>query len=207
MPPAVVRCAEVGDRRLLALSFDDGPGDWTEAILDLLERHDARATFFVLGRQIAGREATLRRALAGRHEVGNHTWSHVRADALSETELRRELERTSEAVRAATGVDCILARPPYGADAERFAAVAKRIGLAPTVLWSVDPEDWRESSSAAIVRSVLEDAHPGAIVDLHDGWGRTPQSRQPSVEALGELVPALVSRGYALVTVSELLAA
>jgi peptidoglycan/xylan/chitin deacetylase (PgdA/CDA1 family) len=203
----VVTRAEVGDRRLAALTFDDGPAGATEAVLDLLAAHGARATFFVLGRQVAGREGTLRRALAEGHELGNHGWSHLRATEAGAAEVREELERTAAAIEAATGVRPRLARPPYGDGAEAFAAAAAAAGLAPTVLWSVDPEDWRPGEGAAIAARVLERVHPGAIVDLHDGWGRTPASREPTVAALAVLLPALAGAGWASLTVSELLEA
>jgi peptidoglycan/xylan/chitin deacetylase (PgdA/CDA1 family) len=206
VPAGVVRSVDVGGRRVLALTFDDGPSEWTEDVLDTLERHGAQVTFFVLGRQVAGREDTLRRALAGGHELGNHTWSHVCAGEISDEELHGELARTSAAVEAATGVVPRLGRPPYGEAPERFAGVASRVDRATTVLWSVDPEDWRGDTADAIAGRVLGAVHPGAIVDLHDGWGRTPASRQPTVAALAELVPALAGAGWQLRTVSELLA-
>ncbi len=200
--PAPVSRVDVGERRLAALTFDDGPAEDTERVLDLLAAHGARATFFVLGRQVAGREETLRRALAEGHELGNHGWSHARADELSPEELASELERTSAAIEAATGAVPRLARPPYGAAAEPFAAAAWKVGMR-TALWSVDPEDWRGDDGAAIARRVLAAVHPGAIVDLHDGWGRTPASRRVTVDALATLLPALAAADWRLVTVSE----
>ena len=205
----IVRSRDDVRANVIALTFDDGPGDWTPALLDLLRANGARATFFVLGESIAGREDVLRRAAAEDHELGNHTWSHRRASTLSDGDLREELQRTGARVAEVVGATPKLARPPYGEDAERFARVAAGLGLGPTVLWSVDPEDWREPPAAEIVAATLAGARPGAIVDLHDGFrrGSSSQTRQSTVDAVAELLPALDVRAFRCVTVSELLAA
>jgi peptidoglycan-N-acetylglucosamine deacetylase len=184
---------------MLALTFDDGPSELTEPILDLLAAHDARATFFVVGSAVPGREATLERARAGGHEIGSHTFWHPHPAALDEEALREEIRRGAEAA----GAEAKLVRPPYGEDAERFDRLAGELGLGPTVLWSVDPRDWESDDAEVIAERVLAGAASGAIVDLHDG--RRPQ--HATVEALGTILPSLVSRGFRLVTVSELLAA
>jgi peptidoglycan-N-acetylglucosamine deacetylase len=203
--PDVIREVDVGDRASLALTFDDGPGDWTGAILDLLDRHGARATFFCLGERVQGRAPLLRRMLAEGHEIGNHLFSHRHPEALSDDEVRDEMARTVREIEGSTGLAPTLVRPPYGEEPERVAAAAAALGLGPVVLWSIDPEDWKMPPAEAIAECVLEQARPGAIVDLHDGWGRTEGTRQPTVEALERLVPGLQSRGFDLVTVSELL--
>jgi peptidoglycan/xylan/chitin deacetylase (PgdA/CDA1 family) len=197
-----------GERRLVALTFDDGPGERTEELLDLFAAHDARATFFVLGASIAGREETVRRAAAEGHELGNHGWTHTNAERLSDEELADELVRTGRRIEEVAGIAPRTARPPYGAGAERFARIAAGAGFAPTVLWTVDPEDWAAPPAAAIVERVLGGLHPGAIVDLHDGFragtGSRPD-RGPTVDALRELLPSLSADRYRCVTVSELL--
>ena len=182
---------------MLALSFDDGPSELTESILDLLAAHDARATFFVVGSSVGGREATLERARAGGHEIGSHTFWHPHPSALGEAELREEIRSGAEAA----GAGAKLVRPPYGEDAERFDRLAGELGLGPTMLWSVDPRDWESDDADVIAERVLAGAASGAIVDLHDG--RRPQ--HATVEALRTILPSLSSRGFRLVTVSELL--
>jgi peptidoglycan/xylan/chitin deacetylase (PgdA/CDA1 family) len=204
--PDLIREVDVDGRAWLALTFDDGPGDWTGAILDLLDRYGARATFFCLGERVRGRAPLLRRMLAEGHEIGNHLFSHRHPEALSDDEVRDELTRTAQEIEAATGLAPTLVRPPYGEEPERIAAVAAELGLGPVVLWSIDPEDWKAPPADAIAEHVLQEARAGAIVDLHDGWGRTEGTRQPTVEALERLVPELQSRGFRLVSVSELLA-
>jgi peptidoglycan/xylan/chitin deacetylase (PgdA/CDA1 family) len=184
---------------LIALTFDDGPSEWTEPILDLLADHDAYATFFVVGSAVEGREATLERARSAGHEVGSHTFSHPHPVALDDDELREEIRRGAEAV----GGDTRLVRPPYGEDAERFDRLAQELGLGPTVLWSVDPRDWEATDGGVVAERVLAGAAAGAIVDLHDG--RRPQ--RATVAAVEMLLPALGERGFRLVTVSQLFAA
>jgi peptidoglycan/xylan/chitin deacetylase (PgdA/CDA1 family) len=194
--------------RIVALTFDDGPSRWTPPILDALAGAGARATFFVLGASIAGQEETLRRAVADGHELGNHAWSHADPAELDDETLRAELLRTTTALAEATGVRPRLFRPPYAEADARVAAVARSAALAPTVLRSVDPADWRATDAGEIVRSVVEGATPGAIVCLHDGRPPTNAgsgTRSATVAAVEQLVVELPALGYRLVTVSELL--
>jgi peptidoglycan/xylan/chitin deacetylase (PgdA/CDA1 family) len=195
--------------RVVAFSFDDGPSEWTEPILDVLAEHDARGTFFVLGCSIAGREDILRRAVERGNELGNHAFSHADPATLPNDDLRAELERTTALVEKGAGVQVRLFRPPYAEADPRVAGVARSAGLAPTVLRSIDPADWTEPAPEEIVEHVLERAVSGAIVCLHDGVSPGEPdgaTRQPTVEAVRRLVPELAGRGFALVTVSELLA-
>ena len=201
MPAIVHGCAPPDGRRLIALTFDDGPSDVTPRVLDVLAAHGRRSTFFVLGRSVPGREHMLQRAVTEGHELGNHLFSHTHPGWLEDAELLEELERTSALIERATAVRPRLVRPPYGEDSERVAAIAAGIGLEPTVLWTVDPKDWRPSEPQRLAEHVLRAARPGAIVDLHDGGGT-----DATAEALGLLLPALAERGYLAVTVSELLA-
>jgi peptidoglycan-N-acetylglucosamine deacetylase len=193
----------------LALTFDDGPSDWTPAILDLLGAHGARATFFVLGAAVAGREEILRRAVAEGHELGNHTFDHPDPTSLTESELRAELARTAGAVEEAAGVAVSLVRPPFCADGDRVARVAAAAGLGRTILRSIDPADWRNPDAEQIAAEVLAEAAPGEIVCLHDGiapLNRGLSTRDQTVTAVRLLLPALRERGFELVTVSDLLA-
>jgi peptidoglycan/xylan/chitin deacetylase (PgdA/CDA1 family) len=197
-------------RRAIALTFDDGPSEWTPAILDILREHGARATFFVLGSAVDGREETLRRALSEGHEVGNHLYEHRDPASLRDEELADQLERGGRAVADVLGVAPRLVRPPYTHDARRVARIASARGLGPTILGSVDPSDWRATDPELVVRHVLRAARPGAIVFLHDGvpppdGTAATRSRAPTVDAVARLVPELLVRGFDLVTVSELI--
>lgn len=129
---------------------------------------------------------------------------------MSDRDLKTQLRRAGDEISDATSGAVCLVRPPFGRDARRVARVAVSLGLGPTVLGSIVPRDWSARRAAPIVRHVLAAARPGAIVMLHDGVPPSESSsatvsRQPTVDAVAQLVPALLSRGYALLTVSDLL--
>jgi peptidoglycan/xylan/chitin deacetylase (PgdA/CDA1 family) len=200
----LVAHAEVGDRRLAALTFDDGPSPSTLSILDALARYGARSTFFVMGQAVAGNEGALRRAVREGHELAVHTWSHPRPTDIADDQVRAELERTQKLVQEVAGVEPTLLRPPYGRAALRYARLGVELGLAPTVLWSVDGYDYQDGVRAAdIVEFVRTGMRPGAIALLHDGR----RADEQTVEALGPILGDLDERGYQAVTVRELLRA
>jgi len=199
----------VDNQRTIALTFDDGPSEWTPRILDLLRAHESHATFFLLGAAIAGREPILQRMVAEGHELGNHMYSHADCSQLRDEAVREELLATDQRIKAAVSVEPKLVRPPYGSDAKRVSRIADELGLGLTVLRSVDPEDWKETVPGTIVRQVLAEVSSGSIVCLHDGMppnNRGSKSRDATVRALDEILPALRQDAYRLVTVSELLA-
>lgn len=192
----------------LALTFDDGPSQWTGAVLDLLREHDARATFFLIGQRVRERPDDARRILAEGHEVGSHTMTHPRLTEISDEEARREIQEGARAVADVLGERPHLFRAPgFHAD-ERVLAIVDDLKL-DAVLADVDPQDWRPGlGSHAIFCRAFVECCEDAIVDLHDGYPPAPtRSRDdctPTVEALGHLLPALRAEGYELVTVSEL---
>lgn len=178
----------------VALTFDDGPVPETAEVVDALAERGVRATFFVIGQQAKRYPEVLQRATRAGDEIGNHSWSHIdlrRADAAT---VAKQLDRTSDVVEAATGVRPTTMRPPYG---EATKSMAAKAGL-PQVLWSLDTRDWDGRSTAVVVRSVLADVKPGDIVLLHDSHAGTRA-------AAPVIADGLLSKGYALVTVSELL--
>src|SRR6185437_6636939 len=124
-------------RREIALTFDDGPSEWTPLILDLFKAHGARATFFVLGASTDGREDIVRRAAAEGHEIGNHTFSHPDPEQLADDVLRDELERAGSLLESLVGRRPMHFRPPYAATNYRVADVARSAGLERTVLRSI----------------------------------------------------------------------
>ena len=187
--------------RVLALSFDDGPDDATPAILDLLAKYDAHATFFVLGRQVLGREHILVRMRDEGHELGNHTFDHLRIPDASPEEIEDELVRTSREIERATAVTPRLMRPPFGLGGERAAPVARKLGLEVAV-WTRNSEDWRGEPAATIAERLLR-AEPGEVVVLHDGLAEGG-SRIETVRALEVALPAWVERGLRIVSVGEL---
>jgi peptidoglycan-N-acetylglucosamine deacetylase len=178
-------------------------------VLDLLARHDARATFFVVGWSVDQRPAVVARAVAEGHELGNHTYDHV--DAAHERDddvLRDQISRTNAAIEHVAGAPPQLIRPPYGKDVARVARLAGELGLEHTVLWSAQGWDWDKTPADEIAAFVLRDCAPGGIVVLHDGvppHGGT--SREPMLAALAMILEALTDDGYQLVGVSALLSA
>jgi peptidoglycan/xylan/chitin deacetylase (PgdA/CDA1 family) len=214
--PRVITAVELDPaRRLVALTFDDGPSDWTPEILDVLRGHGAHATFFVLGRSVPGREAIVRRTAEEGHELGNHLLSHRSADHLGEEEIREELSTTSERVLAAAGRAPRVVRPPYGADCDRVAQVAATMGLGPTFFWSLSSRDWRERRPEPILERILGNVVPGSVLLFHDHvfqprpWNRRVargvRSRRATVAALPTILENLRSEGFDFVSVSQLL--
>jgi len=207
-PPASIFASGPGRDRRVALTFDDGPAASTGAVLDVLSAEDAHATFFAIGRFVSGRESTLQRARAAGHELGIHGFEHLNALLVRDAEtLSRELNACADELERAVGERPQLVRPPYGGDAGRTAREAGRLGLGPIVLWTVLGFDWEDGERAeSIVERVLGEAHPGAIVCLHDGDRKDPAvGRDATVAALPAIVQGLRRDGYELVTVSELI--
>ena len=180
----------------IALTFDDGPSDATMRVLDALEKAGAKATFFVVGERVAGHERELKRMAAGGFQIGNHTWGHECIDRIPEEELRRTLGSTNEAVQNACGVTSAVMRPPGGVWSDAALAVLGEMGF-PAVLWNVDPRDWETRDAQSTIEHVLGKAEDGRIVIMHDRYEST-------ADAVEVIVPELVSRGFELLTVSEL---
>ena len=208
-PAASIVSARPAGGRRIALTFDDGPAASTEAVLDVLDAAETRATFFAIGSVVRGRESTLRRMRESGHEIGVHGFNHLNALLIREPEtLSRELASCADELERALGERPQLVRPPYGGDAGRTAREAEALGLGPVVLWSVLGFDWEpDAREEEIAGRVLAEAHPGAIVCLHDGDRKDPTvARDATLAALPAIVQGLRDDGYQLVTVSELLA-
>ena len=187
---------------MVALTFDDGPvPGHTGQILDILAAHQARATFFVLGHLAQRQPGLVRRAAREGHEIGIHSWDHDDFTRLSGAQIVQDIQRCEGILKPLTEGDRPMRwfRPPYGARNARVEAAVQKAGYS-IAMWSVDTRDWRRPGSDAIYRRVLERVHDGAVLLLHDGGG----PREGTVEAVRRLVPALVQRGYKLVTLSEL---
>ena len=193
------------EKSVLALTFDDGPSEWTPLILDLLAEHHARATFFVLGAGIAGRERTLKRALGEGHELGLHGWSHRSLTRLSDAEIREEMLETQKAIEHTTGVTARVWRPPYFKVNERVRRALAASDLVEAGC-SIAPEDyhWPAKRTAAFV---IERLRPGAIVDLHDGRpsrSRSARERTATVAALDLILREMRQRKLRGVPFSQL---
>ena len=214
-PPttAIIRTAPVAQdeatapRRTVALTFDDGPGRSTPAVLDILRQAQVQATFFVVGKKVAAEPEILQRVHAEGHALGNHTWSHKIPRATSgwkPATLAGEIERTRRAVVDATGLKPCLFRPPGGI-VKGAAKVSRKAGLS-VILWSVDTRDWAspptgEKNFATVIReraaTGLAEEHP--VILLHDGGG----DQAATIAALPGIIEDYRARGYRFVTLTR----
>jgi peptidoglycan-N-acetylglucosamine deacetylase len=181
-----------GTAGVVHLTFDDGPTPaWTPRVLELLARHRAQATFFVVGRQAAAHPELVRQAWAAGHGVGNHTWTHRRLTRLGGGALQAEVGPTSAAIQRATGAPVRCLRPPHGTVDAATAAQARALGLR-LVMWDVDSNDWRRPGAGVIAGRVLGRVRAGDVVLLHDGGG----DRSQTVAALQQVLASLSARGF-----------
>jgi peptidoglycan/xylan/chitin deacetylase (PgdA/CDA1 family) len=181
-------------RKVVALTFDDGPSEYTEGFLDVLRREHVPGTFFEVGQHMPGREGTMRRILREGSEIGDHTMNHVEYPGYS------QIAGAAARIRAYTHFEPCLFRPPGGAVDSSVLAAAGGLGME-TVLWDVDPADWTAPGAAAVYSRVVGAARPGSIVLMHDGGG----DRGGTLAALPRIIDTLRGRGYRFATVSRLL--
>ncbi len=177
----------------IAITFDDGPGLYTEELLAILEENGARATFFLLGKQVKSFPEAVEKMQEIGCEIGNHTYSHARLSELSKKDMKSQIDKTNKAVKDVIGSSTGLVRPPYG---DVTSSVRKNVKY-PLIMWSLDTEDWKLKDAAKITECVLSQVEDGDIVLLHDIHDFT-------FEAMKTVIPELIERGYQLVTVSEL---
>lgn len=181
--------------RYVALTFDDGPNrSTTTRLLDGLARRGASATFFLVGERIEGCRDLVERMKKEGHQVGNHTWGHVRLQGAALDTQLRQLRQADEKLKELLGPGEYWIRPPYGLVDSHL----KEHLTVPMIHWSVDPRDWDSRSTDQVVQQVLSQVQPGDIVLLHDIY-------PASVEAALQIVDALSRQGYWFVTVEELL--
>ena len=181
-------------KRLVALTFDDGPSAaTTPALLDILAEKDVLATFFMLGMMVRNNPELAVRIEKEGHDAVSHTMYHQNLARISPEAAEADILETKEVFKGVLGHKPSFARPPYGIFDGRVLGIMKT----PAVLWSVDAEDWRHRDADAIVSSVMSQIHDGAIILMHDIYAS-------SVEAVPKLVDAAREAGYEFVTVSEL---
>jgi peptidoglycan/xylan/chitin deacetylase (PgdA/CDA1 family) len=197
---SIVRGPE-GSRKI-ALTFDDGPGEATPAVLDLLRQAEIRATFFLCGQNVERYPELARRIAEEGHEIGNHTYSHPRLLGRTPGKIAWEIELTQNIIAHRTGRTPTLFRPPYGLRWFGLFRVLKRNRLT-SVMWSVNSLDWKRPHTE-IVQRVIRETQPGAIILFHDGVRpRKSGNRQVTVEALRDILHATMGR-FECVPVSEL---
>ena len=192
------------DTGAVALTFDDGPSEDTERVLDVLDEYGLRATFFMTGRQVESLPQTARRVVAEGHEVGNHSYSHPIFLYRTPRETRQQLERTQAVITKTVGISPKLARPPCGVRTPAYFRAAEKLGLR-TVQWDVAGFDWKTRSAKQIAHEVLRRVVPGSIILLHDGDSEGKQDRRETVVALPLIIEGLRARGLKVVPLTEML--
>lgn len=185
--------------KVCALTFDDGPDpETTPMILDALKKHGAHASFFLVGANVDRHADIVRRIQQEGHDVGNHTYSHVRLSFCSAKKTLREIDAASQSLRAAVGAECRFFRPPYG----RFMGEQQELLDAHadmrTIMWDVCPNDWTLTSPKQLLDNVLAELRPGSIILLHDVHRNTAL-------AMEALILMLQREGYRCLSVSEML--
>ncbi len=182
-------------KKMIALTYDDGPaGESTKRILDVLEKYDARATFFVLGSRIPSYYKNMQRADKLGCEIANHTYSHINLPSNSNTSILNEINKTNSLVKQYTGKTPKLIRAPGGSTNQRVRDCVNM----PFIYWSIDTRDWEHRSASKTVASIKNNVRDGAIVLMHD-------IHMPTAGASETIIPWLINQGYQLVTVSELM--
>lgn len=192
--------------RRLALTFDDGPcAPFTEQILDVLKKQRVPGTFFVCGKNVERSPEIVRRIVEEGHTLGNHTYSHPFLYLRSQRAMTREIERTQQAIEAAAGVRPRFFRPPYGGRWFGLMRVLSKQGLK-MVMWSATGYDWKYGADD-ILKSVMAEIRPGAVILLHDGRNALPPG-QVDRSATVKILPSLVARsreaGFEFVSLQDL---
>lgn len=188
------------DGPYIAMTFDDGPhGTLTPELLDLLAARKIKATFFVVGKCVAEYPAIVSRAVREGHEIANHSWSHSNLAKMSDEGVRREMQKTDDAIKAAAGYRPKLMRPPYGSiTARQKQWIHDEFGYK-CIIWDVDPLDWKRPGPAVVTSRIVNGTAAGSIILAHDIHG-------PTVDAMPATFEQLQAKGFKFVTVSELLA-
>ena len=181
------------NKKMVALTYDDGPSIYTPRILKTLKENNSVATFFVVGNRVPMYSDTVKKAHDMGCEIGNHTYEHKCLTRISETEVRRQISRTNKNVKKVTGQTPVIMRPTGGATNPN---VKQWVGM-PSIIWSIDTLDWKTRNADSTKKAVLDHVKDGDIVLMHDLYSATASASET-------IIPELVKRGYQLVTVSEL---
>jgi len=187
------------DGPYIAITFDDGPSaEHTPRLLDILKARGAKATFFVLGQCVANNPEIAKRIVSEGHEIASHSWNHPQLTRLGEDNVRDQLQRTHDVVKQVTGESMTLFRPPYGAFTQRQQRWANSVWGYKTILWDVDPLDWKYRSASHVENEIVKGTQNGSIILVHD-------IHKTSVDAMPSTVDALLKKGFKFVTVTDLL--
>jgi peptidoglycan/xylan/chitin deacetylase (PgdA/CDA1 family) len=196
----------VAGSKQLALTYDDGPNDpHTLRLLEVLAKHNVRATFFMIGLYVKQRPDIVREVSRAGHVIGNHTFSHPLLTFKSVGEIAKELADCEDALNDAIGGHSNLFRPPFGGRRPAVLRVASKLGLE-TVMWNVTGYDWDAQSADDVERKVIRKVRGGNVILLHDGGHKEfGADRSRTVEASNRLISRYKSEGYEFVTVPEMM--
>lgn len=183
----------ITDKPLLALTFDDGPSIHTKKLLDALQKYDAHASFFLVGRNIESFKNEVKREFLEGHDVANHTLNHPLLSKLTKDQIFKEINTTDVYISEIIGRFPMYLRPPYGGVNDDVIKIANR----PLIFWNIDTEDWKYKDKAKVKKAIIDGAADGNIILMHD-------IHETTVDAVIELLPELTKK-YKLVSVSELL--
>ncbi len=190
----VCAAAEEGESKLIALTFDDGPGPYTRRLLEELDKRNVKVTFFILGCNAESYPETLRQAYLDGHQIGNHTYSHNLLTGRTDSQILEQIQKTEQILNEACGQGTeYLFRPPFGEYSEHMMSLAK----CPLICWSVDPLDWKYQDAQRVANKIVSDAYDGAVVLSHDIYSTT-------VDGVLMAIDRLTEEGYEFVTVNEL---
>lgn len=183
----------------IAITYDDGPHPVnTPRLLDMLAARDIKATFYVIGNNVNQYPGVLRRTVAEGHEIGNHSQTHPLLSKLGDSRLLQEMRSCQDAIGRAAGIRPRTMRPPYGGLLQRQREIILNEFGYPTILWSVDPLDWKRPGASVIANRIVSSTNPGSIVLAHDLHSQT-------VDSMPQTLDRLLRRGFKFVTVSQLI--
>ncbi len=180
-------------KKMIALTFDDGPNYNTSKVIDVLNKYDIKATFFVLGSRAINNKDILKKMADSGMEIGNHTYNHLLLTKYDENKIRSEIEDTSEVIYSATKKRPKLLRPSYGSVNNKI----KKVANMPIIIWDIDTLDWKYHNSKRITSRVVNKVRDGDIILMHDIYSA-------SLNALSNIIPILQDNGYEFVTIDEL---
>jgi len=186
-----------GEEKLIALTFDDGPSQYTDSLLDILIENESAATFFIVGQRAETYKETIIKMAENGSEVAGHSWSHRDLRTLNFEDIKNDLQTTNTAIFELTEIRPIIHRVPYGAYNETVKEVSTELGMA-LIQWNLDPRDWQVRNADIVYDNIMSAVRHGNIIVLHDIHATT-------VEAMIKVIPDLIDAGFKLITVTELL--
>lgn len=181
---------------VVAITFDDGPSQYTLSILETLEEYGCRATFFMLGNRMGSYKEVVEAVAASENEIGTHTWSHKKLSELGSAGVKLELNEGIKRIKELTGRETRFLRPPYGAVSNKVYSYCVQNKMV-VVNWSLGSDDWRTTSAKDVADTILSRVQSGDIILCHDTLEHT-------AEAMKTVIPELVARGYQVLTLTEI---